>query len=311
MSKSDIGQVCGMVRENLTPLGYKNVDLNLQEKVLLCLKTLGTGSFQTCSKDFIKVSQPTVSRILSSFVDAVVDKAPLHIKMSSSSSEIALVKNEFYQVARFPGVIGCIDGSHIPIIAPSEFEYAYVNRKGFHSINIQGICDANLLFRDVVARWPGSSHDSFILETSGIYEKFEQRLFDDSWLLGKSGYSLKPWLLTPIANPRCAEESKYNNLHRKTQNFIERAFAVLKSRWRISDHTGGSLCYTPEKVRKITVNCCVLHNICRRNGTPILNTQPDPGKPELHVESTNPTPVISHSGLLQRERVVAIIRSQS
>ena len=111
-----------MVQEKLTPLGYRNVDLNLQEKVLLCLKTLESESFQTCSKDFIKVSQPTVSRILSSFVDAVVDKAPLHIKMPSSSSEIILLKNEFYQGARFPGVIGCINGSHIPIIAPFEFE---------------------------------------------------------------------------------------------------------------------------------------------------------------------------------------------
>ena len=78
MSKSDIGQVCGMVQEKLTPLAYKNVDLNLQEKVL-CLKTLGTGSSQTCSEDFIKVSQPTVSRILSLCVDSVVDKAPCHI----------------------------------------------------------------------------------------------------------------------------------------------------------------------------------------------------------------------------------------
>ena len=35
MSKSDIGQVCDMVQEKLTLLGYRNVDLNLQEKVLL------------------------------------------------------------------------------------------------------------------------------------------------------------------------------------------------------------------------------------------------------------------------------------
>ena len=32
MSKSDIGQVCDMVQEKLTPLGCRNVDLNLQEK---------------------------------------------------------------------------------------------------------------------------------------------------------------------------------------------------------------------------------------------------------------------------------------
>ena len=70
MSKLDIAQICDMVQEKLTPLGYGNVDLNLQEKILLCLKNLGTGSFRTCSKNFIKVSQPTVCRILLSFVDA-------------------------------------------------------------------------------------------------------------------------------------------------------------------------------------------------------------------------------------------------
>lgn len=36
-----------------------------------------------------------------------------------------------------PGVIGCIDGTHIKITAPSNQEWAYVNRKGVHSINVQ------------------------------------------------------------------------------------------------------------------------------------------------------------------------------
>ena len=94
-------------------------------------------------------------------MDAVVDEALLHINMPSNSSEIAQVKNEFYQVARFSGIIECILLthsnycllSHIPIIVPFKFEYAYVSRKGFHSINIQGICGANLSFQDVVAHW--------------------------------------------------------------------------------------------------------------------------------------------------------------
>ena len=36
-----------MVQEKLTLLGYRNVELNLHEKVLLCVKTLGAGSFQS------------------------------------------------------------------------------------------------------------------------------------------------------------------------------------------------------------------------------------------------------------------------
>ena len=30
------------------------------------------------------------------------------------------------------------------------------------------------------------------------------------------------------------------------------------------------MCYSPKKVAKITITCCVHQNICRKNGTPIL-----------------------------------------
>lgn len=36
-------------------------------------------------------------------------------------------------------MIGCIDGTHIPIKAPSINEGDYVNRKSVHSINVQVI----------------------------------------------------------------------------------------------------------------------------------------------------------------------------
>ena len=51
-------------------------------------------------------------------------------------SSAQLTKGQFYSLGRFPGVIGAIDGTRIPIIAPSEDEHLFVNRKGFHSINV-------------------------------------------------------------------------------------------------------------------------------------------------------------------------------
>ena len=39
--------------------------------------------------------------------------------------------------AGFPNVIGCIDGTQVKIQAPSENEEEFLNRKGFHSINVQ------------------------------------------------------------------------------------------------------------------------------------------------------------------------------
>lgn len=48
----------------------------------------------------------------------------------------------FTEIAGFPGIIGAVDGTHIAIVAPSNQneqykEYTYVNRKGFHSLNVQ------------------------------------------------------------------------------------------------------------------------------------------------------------------------------
>ena len=38
-------------------------------------------------------------------------------------------------------MIGCVDGTHIKIQAPYQNENDFVNRKGFHSINVQAICN--------------------------------------------------------------------------------------------------------------------------------------------------------------------------
>lgn len=50
--------------------------------------------------------------------------------------------SSFLQKHQFPGIIGCVDCTHVSIIAPHtddpEFpEYVYVNRKNYHSINVQ------------------------------------------------------------------------------------------------------------------------------------------------------------------------------
>ncbi|CAC5387659.1 unnamed protein product [Mytilus coruscus] len=63
------------------------------------------------------------------------------IKWPARQEERDRNKQGFFRGGLFPGVIGCIDGTHVKIQAPSEDEPAYVNRKGWHSINVQGVCD--------------------------------------------------------------------------------------------------------------------------------------------------------------------------
>lgn len=43
----------------------------------------------------------------------------------------------FQMKFRLPGVIGCIDCTHVAIVKPSHEEHLFFNRKGYHSLNVQ------------------------------------------------------------------------------------------------------------------------------------------------------------------------------
>ena len=51
----------------------------------------------------------------------------------------------------FSNVIGAIDCTHVAIRAPSKNEFAFINQKHFHSLNVQNMCDANIVLTNVVA----------------------------------------------------------------------------------------------------------------------------------------------------------------
>lgn len=51
------------------------------------------------------------------------------------------MKQRFCQASSFPVIVGCINGTTVWIQAPYELEYLYVNRKGYHSIDVQIACE--------------------------------------------------------------------------------------------------------------------------------------------------------------------------
>ena len=74
-----------------------------------------------------------------------------------------------------------------------------MNRKDFHSINVQICGNGDILqIIDVVAKWPGSVHDSRFLKNSKLYEKFKEGELPNGIILGDSGYPLLEWLLVPF-----------------------------------------------------------------------------------------------------------------
>ena len=73
----------------------------------------------------------------------------------------------------FPQCAGTINGCHIPIEAPQNCLADYHNRKGWHSIILQGLVENTGCFTDINVGWPGRVHDSRVLQNSELYAKAE------------------------------------------------------------------------------------------------------------------------------------------
>lgn len=111
-------------------------------------------------------------------------KASEFIKFGNEA-EIMERKQYFFEMYGFPNIIGLVDGSHVFIQTPTgPDEPLYVCRKGGHSINVQLICDHEGKFLDIVARWPGATHDSFIWMNCNRRATFITNP-PNGWLLGK------------------------------------------------------------------------------------------------------------------------------
>ncbi|XP_063915466.1 putative nuclease HARBI1 [Zophobas morio] len=173
-----------------------------------------------------------------------------------------------------PGVIGFVDGTHVAILNPGrDREHQYLNRKGYHSKNVQLICGPNNRVYAVNAAHGGASHDAFIWRTSNINTMLQMRLTEDgdrnSWLLGDSGYPLMPYLLTPFPHPpENTPESRFNNAHRRARSCIEQCIGILKARFRclLSER---ALRYSPPKAGTIINACVILHNIMVERDLPL------------------------------------------
>lgn len=232
---------------------------------MIALRYLASNSHQQTIADSFDVSQKAVSTSVNEVIDLLSEKVPSFVSFPTDVNVTRAMQAEFYELGHFPRVIGAIDCTHIRIRdPPSADSIAYVNRKGYHSMNVQAICDANGKYTNVVARWCGSTHDSFILRNSELWHAIEGKNLCPEYLptgaviLGDSGYPCRPWLLTPVANPETHAEMQFNIAHRRTRIVVEQSFGRLKRQWNIL-HEG--LRVPVATAPKLISVCFMLRNI--------------------------------------------------
>ncbi|XP_063894947.1 putative nuclease HARBI1 [Helicoverpa armigera] len=259
-------------------------------KILTALNFYARGCYQGSVGQNLDgpLAQQTVSRCLKEVTTAL--NAPhivrKYIKFPQNINERNLIKRQFYDKYGLPGVIGCIDCTHIAIVRPSEHEEQYFNRKHFHSLNTQVICDSDCYITNVDASFGGATHDAYIWRECDIRSHLEGLQNETVYLLGDSGYALREHMMTPIDNAvEDSPEGRYNFVQKRARSTIERTFGILKGRWRCL-LSARELHYCPETAGKIVIACCVLHNLCLRGGM----DAPEMTEDQLQVERSRQVP---------------------
>ncbi|KAG0444913.1 hypothetical protein HPB47_013230 [Ixodes persulcatus] len=115
-------------------------------QLLVTLRFYGAGAFQIVTGDLVNVSQPTVCRTVGVVTRLIARHLFKELVHFPDASQLNTVMREFFKMARFPGVTGCIDCTHVRINSPGgDDAEVYRNCKGLFSINVQPGCSASIV----------------------------------------------------------------------------------------------------------------------------------------------------------------------
>lgn len=95
------------------------------EQLLLTLRIYATGSFLITIGDFSGVSTTSAHYIVHRVSQAITRLRPRYIHFPTTEQEIRKEQLQFYNIARFPRVIGCIDCTHVHVQSFGKF-YIYM-----------------------------------------------------------------------------------------------------------------------------------------------------------------------------------------
>ena len=199
-----------------------------------------------------------------------------YLSAPHTKEEWLKISQEFEENWNMPHTIECIDDKHIRIVCPKLTGTQYYNYKGFFSIALMAVCNANYCFMMIDLGQYGSNNDSGVLASSVMGEMFDNgemnllapsKIYQSSdqdlpyFLLGDEIFPLKDCLMPSFPGAGATEEEKiYNYRHSRARRCIENAFGILSQRWRILLKP---IKASVKNVENYTLTCLALHNYLR------------------------------------------------
>lgn len=161
--------------------------------------------------------------------------------------------------------MGAIDSTHILIKASLIHHADYFNRKSFHSVILQVVCDSQCCFTDVFVGWPVWARDSRVFARSQVRKMItEGRLIPNDviepFLTGNPAYRLSKHRMKNYPGINLTPDEEHFNYRLSCAHFqVERGLGRLKGRCRCLHK---ELDCELDKVVLHIMTACILHNMC-------------------------------------------------
>lgn len=257
-------------------------------KVAITLRYLASGDNYHSLMYAFRVPHNTISKLIREVCDAIVDEfAPEVMPCPSSPEEWKPITDQFSKRWNFHNCVGAIDGKHVALTCPAKGGSTFYNYKGYHSIILMALVDADYKFTWVDVGRDGSSGDAQVFNSSEIKSCIEDgsigfpppaALPDDDrpmpyFIAGDDAFALRTWLMKPYSKRYMTQAERiFNYRLSRARRIVENAFGILAHRFQC---LLGTMKQTPSTVTSIVLACVCLHNLMRLRYPRVQNRDMD------------------------------------
>ena len=276
--------------------------ITVEKQTLMGLWYFGSSDTIERMADRFGVSLSTVIRCRDRLVHAINNNLRKFISWPDQQT-LQEQADQFSQRNGFPGIVGALDGCHIEIKEPGDHSKSYINRKGFASLQLQAVCNYNMLFTHVFLGYPGSCHDARVLRNSDLWTSGSNMCRNVYHIIADAAYPIRGWLLTPFRdNGHLTQNQKrYNQYLSSNRVVIDRAFALLKGRFRRLKYLDTN---KVENAVEIIMACCIVHNICLLSHDEVGDFLEQGLQDHVNIQNPNQFQDIEGEGVLKRNIIM-------
>lgn len=257
-------------------------------KLALTLRHLASGNTYASMKFGWRVPHNTQSIVVREVCQAIIDEYVDEVLVCPSSHDAwREIADKFFQKWNFPHTCGALDGKHVACRCPPKSGSQYFNYKGFYSIVLMALVDADYKFVWADIGGTGSASDAQIFNDSELKECCEDGTlgFPDPeplpgdtqdvpfFFIGDNAFALRPTMMKPYSLRGLTYEQRiFNYRLSRARRVVENAFGILANRFQILLTT---MQHRPSTVKLIVKTCLILHNLMRTRYPGLQNQQLD------------------------------------